>query len=300
MVRATDFRPPGFFARSKAISPARRTPGGRLRMSALGWRFGLHEYGRRPCGPQGARPTRCAPSVSNPASPGTPKAPASRASATRMYCARRPWKTVCPPSCGTPGRDRGWVTAEYGMLPRSTHSRTDPRGGARAAVGSHLKSSASFGRSLRAVTRPRRFRRTASARRLRCPPGRRRHAHRGDHGRSGRPLARLRFPRSRGAHRRGSACRPGGRGFVRPVARDPGRRPGLCGGFGRGGGREFRPHRVGPACGDAGDRRRRAVRPRHTRRPPRPRHGGLRAFSPTFSARRSTRRWRARDAAKSA
>src|SRR5687767_10128380 len=30
------------------------------------------------------------------------------------------------------GKDEGWVTAEYGMLPRSTHTRTNRQGGGRA------------------------------------------------------------------------------------------------------------------------------------------------------------------------
>ena len=48
---------------------------------------------------------------------------------------------------------RGWVTAEYGMLPRSTHTRSD-REAARGKVGGRTQEiQRLIGRSLRAVTR---------------------------------------------------------------------------------------------------------------------------------------------------
>ncbi len=50
------------------------------------------------------------------------------------------------------GRGRGWVTAEYGMLPRSTNTRT-PREAARGRQGGRtLEIQRLIGRSLRAVT----------------------------------------------------------------------------------------------------------------------------------------------------
>jgi ribonuclease PH len=49
------------------------------------------------------------------------------------------------------GRQQGWVTAEYGMLPRSTHTRT-PREAARGKqAGRTLEIQRLIGRSLRAV-----------------------------------------------------------------------------------------------------------------------------------------------------
>ena len=51
------------------------------------------------------------------------------------------------------GKGEGWVTAEYGMLPRSTTSRT-PREAARGRQsGRTLEIQRLIGRSLRAVTR---------------------------------------------------------------------------------------------------------------------------------------------------
>ena len=48
---------------------------------------------------------------------------------------------------------RGWVTAEYGMLPRSTHSRTDREAARGRQSGRTLEIQRLIGRSLRAVTR---------------------------------------------------------------------------------------------------------------------------------------------------
>ena len=49
---------------------------------------------------------------------------------TRVLCTASVEKRV-PPLLRNNGR--GWVTAEYGMLPRATHTRGRPRGGARAS-----------------------------------------------------------------------------------------------------------------------------------------------------------------------
>lgn len=50
------------------------------------------------------------------------------------------------------GGDRGWVTAEYGMLPRSTHTRTDREAARGKQSGRTLEIQRLIGRSLRAVT----------------------------------------------------------------------------------------------------------------------------------------------------
>ena len=47
---------------------------------------------------------------------------------------------------------RGWVTAEYGMLPRSTHTRTDREAARGRQSGRTLEIQRLIGRSLRAVT----------------------------------------------------------------------------------------------------------------------------------------------------
>ncbi|MBM85416.1 MAG: ribonuclease PH [Rhodospirillaceae bacterium] len=50
------------------------------------------------------------------------------------------------------GTGRGWVTAEYGMLPRSTHTRTDREASRGKQGGRTLEIQRLIGRSLRAVT----------------------------------------------------------------------------------------------------------------------------------------------------
>ena len=50
------------------------------------------------------------------------------------------------------GRGKGWVTAEYGMLPRSTHTRTDREAARGKQNGRTLEIQRLIGRSLRAVT----------------------------------------------------------------------------------------------------------------------------------------------------
>src|SRR6201998_4623648 len=55
-----------------------------------------------------------------------------------------------PPFRGNTGR--GWVTAEYGMLPRSTHTRTDREAARGRQSGRTQEIQRLIGRSLRAVT----------------------------------------------------------------------------------------------------------------------------------------------------
>jgi len=50
------------------------------------------------------------------------------------------------------GRSQGWVTAEYGMLPRSTHTRTDREAARGRQTGRTQEIQRLIGRSLRAVT----------------------------------------------------------------------------------------------------------------------------------------------------
>jgi len=50
------------------------------------------------------------------------------------------------------GKGQGWVTAEYGMLPRSTHSRTDREAARGRQSGRTQEIQRLIGRSLRAVT----------------------------------------------------------------------------------------------------------------------------------------------------
>jgi ribonuclease PH len=50
------------------------------------------------------------------------------------------------------GRGRGWVTAEYGMLPRATHTRSDREAARGKQSGRTQEIQRLIGRSLRAVT----------------------------------------------------------------------------------------------------------------------------------------------------
>ena len=52
---------------------------------------------------------------------------------------------------------RGWVTAEYGMLPRSTHERTDREAARGKQSGRTQEIQRLSGRSLRAVTNMKKF-----------------------------------------------------------------------------------------------------------------------------------------------
>ena len=104
------------------------------------------------------------------------------------------------------GSGEGWLTAEYGMLPRATHTRGDREAARGKQSGRTQEIQRLIGRSLRCVFDLSRARRAHDLARLRRPAGRRRHAHGRDH-------RRLR----RGA-RRGLVARR--RGQARPLA-DP-------------------------------------------------------------------------------
>ena len=76
------------------------------------------------------------------------------------------------------GKGSGWVTGEYGMLPRATHTRSGREAARGKQGGRTLEIQRLIGRSLRAVTDMRGARRTLDYARLRCDPGRRRNANR--------------------------------------------------------------------------------------------------------------------------
>ena len=67
---------------------------------------------------------------------------------TRVICTASVEEKVPP---FLKGAGRGWVTAEYGMLPRSTHTRTDREASKGKQSGRTLEIQRLIGRSLRAV-----------------------------------------------------------------------------------------------------------------------------------------------------
>ena len=83
------------------------------------------------------------------------------------------------------GHGLGWVTAEYGMLPRSTGSRMRREATVGKQGGRTVEIQRLIGRSLARGRRPRRAWRAADHRGLRRDPGRWRHALRVDHRRLG-------------------------------------------------------------------------------------------------------------------
>ena len=97
------------------------------------------------------------------------------------------------------GKGEGWVTAEYGMLPRSTNTRSDREAARGKQGGRTLEIQRLIGRSLRACVDRARARRTHHHPRLRRAAGRRRHAHRRDH----RRLRRAGAMRCAGCSKRG-------------------------------------------------------------------------------------------------
>lgn len=68
---------------------------------------------------------------------------------TKVLCTATVEEKV-PPFMRNSGR--GWVTAEYGMLPRSTHTRTDREAARGRQTGRTVEIQRLIGRSLRAVT----------------------------------------------------------------------------------------------------------------------------------------------------
>ena len=121
--------------------------------------------------------------ASSPASPAMPKARAWSASATRACCVTASVEDKVPPFLR--GKGQGWVTAEYGMLPRATHTRGNREAAKGKQSGRTQEIQRLIGRSLRAVVDLHEARRAPGHRRLRRHPGRRRHPHRGDLRRAG-------------------------------------------------------------------------------------------------------------------
>ena len=125
------------------------------------------------------------------------------------------------------GKGEGWVTAEYGMLPRATHTRA-PREAAQGKQGGRTQEiQRLIGRALRAVRRPAGARRAHHHARLRRAAGRRRHAHGGDHRRLCRAGAAVRALRARGAISRDPLHGAGRRRLGRHLPRRAGARPRL-------------------------------------------------------------------------
>ena len=130
------------------------------------------------------------------------------------------------------GQARGWITAEYGMLPRATLERTRREASAGKQNGRTVEIQRLIGRSLRTDRRSPGPGRAADHGRLRRHPGRRRHPHRGDHRRLG-GAARLRRLDEDARHAEGrAAARPGGGHLMRHLPGHAGARSRLCGGFG--------------------------------------------------------------------
>ena len=137
------------------------------------------------------------------------------------------------------GQARGWVTAEYGMLPRATHERTRREASAGKQGGRTVEIQRLIGRSLRSIVDLAGARRTADHRRLRRHPGRRRHPHRRDHRRLGRAARLHRLDEVARDDAGQSAARPRRGGVVRHLQGHPGARPRLCRGL-----RTPRPTRI--------------------------------------------------------
>ena len=141
------------------------------------------------------------------------------------------------------GKGRGWVTGEYGMLPRATHTR-----GRREAAGGKQTGpdpgDPAADRPLPARRRrPRGARRAPDHARLRRHPGRRRHPHGGDLRRLGGASARGGRAHRQEADRGRPDPAEGGGGELRHPRRSRGARPRLCRGqLGRLR-RQFRAHR---------------------------------------------------------
>ena len=188
---------------------------------------------------------------------------------TRVLCTASVENGV-PPFLRNSGQ--GWITAEYGMLPRATHTRTRARGGARQAERPHPGDPAADRPLPARGRRPEGARRAHDHARLRRAAGRRRHAHRGDHRRLRRARGR---GRDAGASARDlaqqSAARPGRGGLGRHRRRRAGARPRLRRGL-RGRDRHERRHeRRRRVRRGAGHRRGPRVPPPRARRAARPR-----------------------------
>ena len=95
------------------------------------------------------------------------------------------------------GSGEGWVTAEYGMLPRSTGPHA-ARSGQGQTIRTHPGNPAADRPQSARGDRPAKTRRAHHTARLRCDPGRWRHAHRQHHRRFCRAARRGEFPDEQG------------------------------------------------------------------------------------------------------
>jgi ribonuclease PH len=137
---------------------------------------------------------------------------------TRVLCTASVEENV-PPFLR--GKGQGWVTAEYGMLPRSTHTRTAREAAKGKQSGRTQEIQRLIGRALRAVVRPQGARRTPDHARLRRAAGRRRHPLRLDHRRLGRAATKPATSWSRPASCRQPGTRPRRRDFGRHLQGRP-------------------------------------------------------------------------------
>ena len=106
---------------------------------------------------------------------------------TRVLCTASVLEQVPPHLKGTA---QGWVTAEYGMLPRATNTRGDREAARGKQSGRTQEIQRLIGRALRAVVDLGKLGERTHPSRLRRDPGRRRHAHRGHHRRVRRAARR--------------------------------------------------------------------------------------------------------------
>ena len=120
------------------------------------------------------------------------------------------------------GSGRGWITSEYGMLPGSTHTRTDREAARGKQGGRTVEIQRLIGRSLRAAVRPRQAGANAPSASIAtsCRPMGARAPHRS-------PVAAWPWwtPLNRGGA--GGVCRTGGFRIGGGLPGGPGARPGL-------------------------------------------------------------------------
>ena len=186
-----------------------------------------------------------------------PRARASSPSARREVLCTASLEERGPPWLR--GSGKGWVTAEYAMLPRATHERTRREVTSGKPSGRTQEIQRLIGRSLRAVVQPAGDRRAADRRRLRRDPGGRRHPHGLDHRRLGRAARLLRLDAVRARSSPSTRCASTSPRVLRHPRGHAGARPRLRRGFGRRDGRELRDHRLRRPGRGAGHGRGQAV-----------------------------------------
>ena len=122
--------------------------------------------------------------------------------ATKVLCTASVEEKVPPHKRGS---GEGWVTAEYGMLPRATHTRGDREAARGKQSGRTQEIQRLIGRSMRSVFDLQALGERTHPPRLRRAAGRWRHAHRGHHW------------RLRGGPRRGALAAAAGRIAASPI-----------------------------------------------------------------------------------